>query len=115
MAIAGLWRETEGEEPPAFTMLTTAPSPDVEPYHDRQVGGPAAGGLGGLALPDKPEAELLRPLPRRVDCAYLATLVATGRLAEDEAFEVAHDLAYRLAKQAYQPVMRQTTIQEEPE
>lgn len=38
---------------------------------------------------------------RRVDCAYLATLVRTGRLAEDEAFEVAHDLAYRLAKQAY--------------
>ncbi|WP_417686773.1 glucuronate isomerase [Roseibium sp.] len=38
---------------------------------------------------------------RRVDCAYLATLVATGRLAEDEAFEVAHDLSYRLAKQAY--------------
>jgi glucuronate isomerase len=38
---------------------------------------------------------------RRVDCAYLATLVATGRLAEDEAFEVAHDLAYRLAKEAY--------------
>ncbi len=38
---------------------------------------------------------------RRVDCAYLATLVATGRLAEDEAHEVAHDLAYRLAKQAY--------------
>ncbi|NKN38293.1 glucuronate isomerase [Agrobacterium sp. a22-2] len=38
---------------------------------------------------------------RRVDCAYLATLVATGRLDEDEAAEVAHDLAYRLAKQAY--------------
>ncbi|MCR9110251.1 MAG: glucuronate isomerase [Rhodobacteraceae bacterium] len=38
---------------------------------------------------------------RRVDCAFLANLVATGRLAEDEAFEVAHDLAYRLAKQAY--------------
>lgn len=38
---------------------------------------------------------------RRVDCAFLATLVATGRLAEDEAHEVAHDLAYRLAKQAY--------------
>jgi glucuronate isomerase len=38
---------------------------------------------------------------RRVDCAYLATLCATGRLARDEAFEVAHDLAYRLAKQAY--------------
>lgn len=38
---------------------------------------------------------------RRVDCAYLATLVASGRLALDEANEVAHDLAYRLAKQAY--------------
>ncbi|QIE55243.1 glucuronate isomerase [Pikeienuella piscinae] len=38
---------------------------------------------------------------RRVDCAYLATLVATGRLAEEDAHEVAHDLAYRLAKQAY--------------
>ncbi|QYK42783.1 MAG: glucuronate isomerase [Paracoccaceae bacterium] len=38
---------------------------------------------------------------RRVDCAFLATLVATGRLARDEAFEVAQDLAYRLAKQAY--------------
>ena len=33
--------------------------------------------------------------------AFLAELVATGRLAEDEAFEVAHDLAYRLVKQAY--------------
>ncbi|WP_444666266.1 glucuronate isomerase [Cereibacter changlensis] len=38
---------------------------------------------------------------RRVDCAYLSTLVRTGRLDEGEAFEVAHDLAYRLAKQAY--------------
>ncbi|MCB8839315.1 glucuronate isomerase [Aurantimonas sp. VKM B-3413] len=38
---------------------------------------------------------------RRVDCAYLAGLVTTGRLAEDEAFEVAHDLTYRLAKEAY--------------
>ncbi|KFB08141.1 glucuronate isomerase [Nitratireductor basaltis] len=38
---------------------------------------------------------------RRVDCAFLARLVAEGRLAEEEAHEVAHDLAYRLAKQAY--------------
>jgi glucuronate isomerase len=38
---------------------------------------------------------------RRADCAYLATLVGTGRLREREAFEVAHDLAYRLAKEAY--------------
>jgi glucuronate isomerase len=38
---------------------------------------------------------------RRVDSGYLATLVTTGRLAEDEAHEVAHDLAYKLAKDAY--------------
>jgi len=38
---------------------------------------------------------------RRVDSAYLATLVATGRLSEGEAHEVAQDLTYRLVKQAY--------------
>jgi glucuronate isomerase len=38
---------------------------------------------------------------RRVDCAFLAGLVTTGRLGEDEAFEVAHDLTFRLAKEAY--------------
>ena len=38
---------------------------------------------------------------RRSDCAYLATLVRTGRLREGEAYEVAHDLTYRLAKEAY--------------
>jgi glucuronate isomerase len=36
-----------------------------------------------------------------VDCAFLARLVAEHRLDEDEAAEVAHDLAYRLVKQAY--------------
>jgi glucuronate isomerase len=38
---------------------------------------------------------------RRVDCAFLATLVASGRLAADEAPEVAAELAYHLAKRAY--------------
>lgn len=38
---------------------------------------------------------------RRVDCAFLARLVAEHRLDEDEAREVAVDLAYRLAKRAY--------------
>jgi len=38
---------------------------------------------------------------RRVDCAFLARLVAEHRLREDEAHEVAHDLAYGLAKKAY--------------
>lgn len=40
-------------------------------------------------------------MARRVDCAFLATLVATGRLDADEAPEVARDLAYGLAKAAY--------------
>ena len=38
---------------------------------------------------------------RRVDCAFLARLVAEHRLEEDEAFEVAHELAYGLVKNAY--------------
>lgn len=38
---------------------------------------------------------------RRVDSAFLANLVTTGRLSEDEAYDVAQDLAYRLVKQAY--------------
>ena len=38
---------------------------------------------------------------RRVDCAFLAKLVAEHRMDEDEATEVAIDLAYRLPKQAY--------------
>lgn len=38
---------------------------------------------------------------RRVDCGYLAELVATGRLTERESFELAYDLSYRLAKEAY--------------
>jgi glucuronate isomerase len=38
---------------------------------------------------------------RRVDCAFLARLVAEHRLDEDEAHEVARDLAYGLVKRAY--------------
>ncbi|MGH8288841.1 MAG: glucuronate isomerase [Steroidobacteraceae bacterium] len=38
---------------------------------------------------------------RRIDCAFLARLVAQHRLAEDEAAEVARDLAYNLPKRAY--------------
>ena len=40
-------------------------------------------------------------MSRRVDCAFLARLVAEHRLEKDEAFEVAYDLAYALAKAAY--------------
>jgi glucuronate isomerase len=38
---------------------------------------------------------------RRMDCAFLAKLVAEHRLEEEEAFEVAQDLAYRLVKKSY--------------
>jgi glucuronate isomerase len=38
---------------------------------------------------------------RRVDCAFLAKLVAEHQLDEDEAAEVAHALAYELARKAY--------------
>ena len=40
-------------------------------------------------------------MARRIDCAFLAKLVADHRLEEDEAFEVALDLVYRLVKKAY--------------
>ena len=38
---------------------------------------------------------------RRVDCAFLARLVAEGRLLDWEAAEVAQDLAYNLVRRAY--------------
>ncbi len=40
-------------------------------------------------------------LSRRIDCGFLARLVAEHRLERDEAFEVAGALAYDLAKAAY--------------
>jgi glucuronate isomerase len=38
---------------------------------------------------------------RRVDCRFLATLVGEHRIGEDEAFALASELAYGLAKRAY--------------
>jgi glucuronate isomerase len=40
-------------------------------------------------------------MARRMDGAFLAKLVAEHRLDEEDAFEVAQDLAYRLVKKAY--------------
>jgi len=40
-------------------------------------------------------------MARRMDCAFLAKLVTEHRLREDEAAEVAQDLAYGLVKKAY--------------
>ncbi len=38
---------------------------------------------------------------RRIDCGWLARLVAEHRLEEDEAFELAHQLTYDLVRRAY--------------
>jgi putative SOS response-associated peptidase YedK len=63
MAVAGLWREGQGEEPSAFTMLTTSPGPDVAPIHDRQIAVlPPQDWAAWISL-SKPECGLLRPLP----------------------------------------------------
>ncbi|MDB5735568.1 MAG: glucuronate isomerase [Alphaproteobacteria bacterium] len=40
-------------------------------------------------------------MARRIDCAYLAELVAQGRLPLDESHEVARDLTYNLPKKVY--------------
>jgi glucuronate isomerase len=40
-------------------------------------------------------------MARRVDCGFLARLVAEGRLADWEAAELAQDLAYNLVRKAY--------------
>jgi putative SOS response-associated peptidase YedK len=60
---AGLWRPGEDGEADRFTILTTAPGPDVAPYHDRQLvvlrRDQWAAWLDGTL----PEAELLKPSP----------------------------------------------------
>ncbi|HEY1208001.1 MAG TPA: glucuronate isomerase [Terracidiphilus sp.] len=38
---------------------------------------------------------------RRIDCAFLARLVAEHRMDQDEAYEVAYELTYGLVKKAY--------------
>jgi len=48
-----------------------------------------------------PSIPVRHDVARRVDCGFLARLVAEERLPADEAAEVARDLAYRLPKRAY--------------
>ncbi len=60
--VAGLWREASDQEGESFTMLTTSPGPDVEPYHDRQIVILPPEHLADWLYLDKPHAELLRPL-----------------------------------------------------
>ena len=62
MGIAGLWSEDESGAL-SFTMLTTAPSPDIEPYHDRQVCVLAPQDWAHWLFLSRPQETLLRPLP----------------------------------------------------
>jgi hypothetical protein len=59
MAIAGIWRETKADGPPAFAMLTTDPGPDIEPYRPSR--GAAAVRLGALDLSDTPRVRAAAP------------------------------------------------------
>ena len=60
--IAGLVRPDAIDNTDCFTMLTTAPGPDVRPYHDRQVAVlPPQDWRAWLDL-ERSEAEILRPL-----------------------------------------------------
>ena len=71
----------------------------------REMATETAGFYNTVGFNDDTRAYLSIParhdVARRVDCAYLANQVTTHRLDEDEAAEVARDLAYGLAKKAY--------------
>jgi glucuronate isomerase len=71
----------------------------------RQLTTETAGFYNTVGFNDDTRAFLSIParhdVARRVDCAYLARLVAEHSLDEDEAFEVAHSLTYELARKAY--------------
>ena len=71
----------------------------------REVATETAGFANTVGFNDDTRAYLSIParhdMARRIDCTYLARLVAEHRLDEDEAHDLAHDLAYRLARRAY--------------
>ena len=62
MAIAGLWSEAE-DGALSFTMLTTGPGPDIEPYHDHQVCVIRPADWAAWLYLTKPQEDLLKPLP----------------------------------------------------
>ena len=63
LAIAAIWRDGQGNQPPAFSMLTTRPGPDVLPYHNRQVVVLPPEEWAAWLWLTKPEEELLQPSP----------------------------------------------------
>ncbi|MDC9826182.1 SOS response-associated peptidase [Devosia sp. ZB163] len=62
MGIAGLWSE-DADGALSFTMLTAPPGPDIEPVHDRQVCVLRPDQWADWLFLQRPEAELLTPLP----------------------------------------------------
>jgi glucuronate isomerase len=71
----------------------------------REIAAETAGFANTVGFNDDTRAYLSIParhdMARRIDCGFLARLVVEHRLDEDEAHEVARDLAYGLAKRAY--------------
>jgi glucuronate isomerase len=71
----------------------------------RQMTTETAGFYNTVGFNDDTRAFLSIParhdVARRIDCGFLAQLVAEHRIEDWEAAEVAHDLAYSFAKQAY--------------
>lgn len=63
MAIAAIWRPSRKGQPSAFAMLTTEPGSDVEPFHNRQLVVLRPRDWKAWIDLEKPEEELLRPLP----------------------------------------------------
>jgi putative SOS response-associated peptidase YedK len=60
--IAGLWR-SQPDVGEAFTMLTAEPSPDVAPYHNRQIVVLRRDDWARWLDPALPAKEILKPLP----------------------------------------------------
>ncbi len=60
---AGLWRPMPDGAGDAFTLLTTEPGPDVAPIHNRQVVILERADWRAWLQHERPEGELLRPLP----------------------------------------------------
>lgn len=81
LAITGLWRY-DAKTGDAFTMLTTAPGPDIAPFHDRQVVVLPVQEWASWLYLDKPEAELLKPLPAG---SLTVSLVRAGKEPPDPA------------------------------
>ena len=59
---AGLWRPGSGDVPDSFTLLTTAPGPDVAPIHQRQMIVLRRDQWKAWLTLAAPEAEILAPL-----------------------------------------------------